>query len=238
MSGIQCALPGTLIAPAASSGITFFAGATGAAATNTATASVTMPAGIQANDFAIYSLWKPSTNTSGGLVSAAPTGFTNLTIRSGSGVSSYIWYKKLTGSESGAFTASWSIGQPWVASIVVFRGVNTTTPFAGTAGQSSPPTGTTLTYPTMTTTAANAAVVRLALARPSNTATNAGTFTPPASPTHTELQDFGSAMTGTYASMMTVCWYLQSAAGATGTADTTVSVSAVGHVHTLALNPA
>ena len=230
MSGILCAAPGTLLATAAAANITYVTSATNTAAGGT-TISVTMPT-ITAGDVAFFLLGK----SSNGAIATAPTGFTLIsTLSNGTNNGASLWYKVLTGSESGtAYTVTTSVSaDAWAAAIIIYRGANAT-PLDATPTTATFTSGTSYSYPTITTVTANSRIVRFATSR---RGTAPATYTPPSTPAHVERFDIG-IFNNLSADQITACDYLPGSTGATGTATGTLSAAAAGIMFTVALKPA
>lgn len=188
---------------------------------------VAYPAGIQANDLLLLFVGTGSVT-----LPTTPAGWTLTGVSSDSGGTSPSFrfvYKIATGSESGTQTVTTPSAQNQ-GIMVLFRGVDITTPLdvAGTIFGSSVGT-TAYNLPTLTTTTTGAALIYAAAG---NSAT--GSFTPPTVPaTFTEVFDSIAANPSS-----TLGYLIWSGSGATGTVNLVKSNSIRGTAGLVALRPA
>lgn len=191
------------------------------AAGSVGTSSATYPAGITAGDFLLMWITRSSSTPA-----ALPSGWTDIgTVTAGGSSPSGRWcYKIATGSESGSVAVTTNAK----AQILVFRGIDTTTPIADSDSYTSATAVATYPVPAMTAPETGCPVVVLACANSSS-----ATFSPIANPsTQTEVAD-DAPIPATQASY--VIW---AGSGSTGTLTATPSVSARGFGYGLVLKPA
>jgi hypothetical protein len=106
------------------------------------------PAGIQTGDFILVLCW------SSGLTSPSATDFTQMTESENTSSNLQMLYKIAAGTETGTLAVTQSGSNFKMAQILVWRGVNTSTPFEGFASATPGATATTA-FPNVTTTGAN-----------------------------------------------------------------------------------
>jgi len=187
-------LPGILSqqasAPPAASAVTFVGSASGGLANNDASdMTLTLPS-FSTDDFAIiyfyYDLGSGNANTL-----TTPSGWTLLTgwpveTLGGRSMDTSVLYRKLVSGDANPTLADSASGGR-SACLVVFRGVDTTTPFDATATKNENQNDTTPTPTAITTATSNAAVVLLVAA----THNNMSAFAPPSGytlgPSHINL---------------------------------------------------
>lgn len=194
------------------------------AAGSVGTSSATYPGGIAAGDFLLMWITRSSSTPP-----TLPSGWTAEptlgTVTAGGSSPSGRWcYKWATGSESGSVTVTTNAK----AQILVFRGIDTTSPFADVDSYSSSTSVATYPVPAMTAPETGCPVVVLAAANSS-----AVSYSPIANPsTQTEVAD-DAAIPSTQCSY--VIW---TGSGSTGTLTATPSASARGFAYGLVLKPA
>lgn len=191
------------------------------AAGSVGTSSATYPGGITAGDFLLMWITRSSST-----VPALPSGWTDIgTVTSGGSSPSGRWcWKEATGSESGSVTVTTNAK----AQILVFRGIDLTTPVADSDSYTSATAVATYPVPAMTAPETGCPVVVLAAANSS-----AVSYSPIANPsTQTEVAD-DAAIPSTQCSY--VIW---TGSGSTGTLTATPSASARGFAYGLVLKPA
>jgi len=200
-------------------------------ATSSATLSINVPAGTQANDVMIASVAvRPSTATIG-----TPSGWTLVRrIDNASGqTNSLAVFRKVAASEPASYTWDVSGGVYAVGGIQSFSGVDTTTPIDVENGQATADAFTHAT-PSITTTVADTMIVT------AHTFATSSTWTPPTGMTEgfdAQVQpvqaQLGQSIEGNYAT--------QSVAGATGAKTATAAGSGgdsdIGAAAILALRP-
>ena len=123
---------------------------------NSATVNLTWPGGLAANDQALV-LWTFQ-NTA---LPTTPTGFTLVTNNDGAtgSMRTYLYRKTLAGTESGTLACTLDVSNRQSVCLVIYRGVDTTTPVDGTAVQTTGISGLTHTNPALAPTVANCVIV-------------------------------------------------------------------------------
>ena len=197
------------------------------------TLSVTMPV-VLAGDLALFILSKGATATP-----SAPTGFTiSTSLSTGTTNSTYVWYKVLDGTEDGvSFTTSWTTAAYSAAAIVVYRGIDTTTPFDATTTTATKTTAsTTTTFPSITTVIGDSQIVHVIGSQMGAATSGAITYTNPASPTHNQRVTSSSARNSSVNVGLNVSDYATTSPGVTtGTQNGSESPSSVDGTLTIAL---
>jgi hypothetical protein len=187
------------------------------------TIAINKPAGVTTNDVLLAGI-----SVRGNPTITAPSGWTLVrSDASGTTLLQSVYRKVATGSEPASYT--WTFSEPIasaVGGIAAYSGVNTTTPIDVHGGQANA-SSTSVTAPSVTTTAANAMLVGFF-----GTANDA-TFT--AASGMTERYDVDAD--GTNQIGGEVADQAQAAAGASGTRVATASVAAVNIGQLVALKP-
>jgi RHS repeat-associated protein len=191
-----------------------------------ATLSLTLPAGTTANDQIILAVTLPGSQS----IKSTPSGYTAVgTFSSGTGASNVklAVYRRtaVAGDTSVSITFSKTFAK--AASLIVYRGVNPTTPI-DVSSSGTTATGTSVTATSVTTTKAND---QLVLAESAESST-AGTFTAPSGMTTRVPQPGGPTTTGAIADQTLAV------TGATGSRTATFSVSGSLAAALIALQPA
>lgn len=202
-----------------------FVAATEAQNTATTTVSVPVPSGVVAKDLLVASI-----DVRGQPTITAPTGWTLARRDSGTTTMQKATYWRVATASEVTPTWRFSSAQSAVASMLVYRGVRTTTPIEASAGRVDLSTRL-VTAPSVTAVSDNAMVVGL-FGVPTRS-----TFTPPAGTR--ERTDLAISTSVTYGVAGASVDKVQSQAGATGNLTATASLSgskAIGQ--TLVLAPA
>lgn len=157
-----------------------------------------------------------------------PTGWTRLTVVSGSQRWSALFYKRMTKQDESASGWTWTSTADdtagWLAAI---SGASMVKPIDVENAQNNAASSTSVTAPSVTTTVADALIVCGFMS------TSGGTWTPPSGMTERADVQNGTALTIEYADVV------QASAGATGTKVATLSAADTDtHGHILAIVPA
>jgi hypothetical protein len=124
---------------------------------NGTTATRTLPATVQENDFIIFSFVKSNENS----FTVIPTGSTEYINEKNDGLNKVLYYKKLNGTEGGTVVRfTWTGGSIYLMRYDIYRGVDTTTPFDVPLVTTTNSGSTSVTFPSTTTESTNALVLR------------------------------------------------------------------------------
>jgi hypothetical protein len=192
------------------------------------TAAVPFPASINANDIAVLA-WGQNTAT----VTGPFTGWTTARTQSSTGdtlvPALYLGYQLMAGTESSTSPNITVLSAAGSGAIMVFRGVDTTTPLDTTVSYiDKTATTSSVAIPTLTTTVTDTALVYAAI---QNSAT--GPSTPPSSPA--AFTEDADRVAGRNFCAGHLIW---SGSGATGTVTTVLAATTRGLGLMLALRPA
>jgi RHS repeat-associated protein len=191
-----------------------------------ATLTLTLPAGTGANDQILLAVTLPGSQS----IKSTPSGYTAVgTYNSGTGASNVklALYRRTAVAGDTTVTVTFSKTFAKAASLVVYRGVDPTTPI-DTSSSGTTATGTSVTAPSLSTTKANDQLVIAEGAESSN----AGSWTAPSAMTTRISQAGGPTTTGSIADQPLV------SAGATGSRIATFSVAGSLAAALIALQPA
>lgn len=138
----------------------------GSASATSADLTITVPAAIQVNDVMLVQIARDHSDKNVGHMTPPPCGCWTLAVETGdpntNGAYSSIWWKVATSTDPGtSYTWKAGGGSKGTAAIVAYRGVSTTAPIDGTPSGAWG-NGTSLTAPSVTTTAANDVLVHFA----------------------------------------------------------------------------
>jgi hypothetical protein len=201
------------------------------ARTGTGSANIPYPTGIQANDILVI----VSEASDGGI--GAPPGWTqraNNTLGSSGTICSVAW-KRATGSESGSFSVDDGGGviDHWMARMFCFRGAVTSGDPFNASSTSSSAASTSVTFPTVTTTADNCLILNCLTWADDDAGPLAGAPTNASLANLTERAD-GGALNGNGGGIVLITGEKATAGAVSGTTLTLSSSSGQGRV-TLAL---
>lgn len=195
--------------------------------------TATWPGSQQENDFALM-LHEVTSNQS----PTAPSGWSQVSgspITNATYTHKFLLYGKLVGVSESSVTIA-DTGDHQVAQILVFSGVDTTTPIEVTA-TSNPGPATALAGPGVTTTSDGAGVVCIfGLGRDADSTASVTGWANSNLASITEVADFLSSTGG--GGGFAAAWGIKTTAGATGDTTATQAASAVYTAITLALKPA
>ena len=183
--------------------------------------AVSVPSGVEVDDLLLAHI--ATTGNNPGFTT--PTGWTLLTTNTaGQGTGHAVYYRVADGTEPARYTFTWSSDEDAIGVIIRYQGIDTTSPIDASAtshGSSANPVA-----PTVTTTAADAVVIRLVSTNDDEVVTAPGG--------HVRRYDLKTDSTGGDASSANADT-TQASIGATGTASFTIPTSEAWTTTTIAL---
>lgn len=211
-----------------------------AVGSGSAPASVTYPAGVVAGDLVILTL---NTSVAADSALTTPTNYTlewdlNTGVAAVQDCQGFGYYRVATGSLSGSVSMSYGTTGSWVATMMVFSGVDTTTPFIARNSNTSTASSTSIVSPTVVNTDPSAAIVFFAAMNDAVNSSATVTETTTNSATLLETVELATTQ-ATPRSLVAMQAYALNAGATSSTATATFSKTSTDKLSWLAfLNPA